>query len=82
MNATTNENLTIQTAGTLIALRIAVSALMGTHPEPKKVLALMKELVNSSGVKNEEFPTNIRDQSEMVLKEFASHLEKNIDEAH
>jgi hypothetical protein len=66
-----------QVAGTLIAFRIAINAIMKTHPEPEKLLASIKETVVAAGSPEGNLPAPIQVVFDEVLLELTSHLRAN-----
>ena len=75
MSENLKDEFHFQTAGTLIAIRVVLAALLKDHPDPQKLLKNINELVEISGARKESFPTPIRENFDSILNELSSHLE-------
>lgn len=64
----------VQTIGTLLAVRVVISAMLKTHPEPEKLLAAIKKILNSPNAFDGQFPPALQAQFDERIQEMTSHL--------
>ena len=75
MNTSQDEDVMFQMAGTLISLRLAISGLMATHPQPEELKGALQLLIQNSGFSS--LPDPIRGYADQVMKEFLGSLDVN-----
>jgi len=63
-----------QVAGSLLALRVVVAALVRTHPAPEQLLQEIKNLMDSQAELEKRLPDPIETAFDGRLHEFTSHL--------
>lgn len=67
-----------QVSGTLIALRIVISALMKTHPDPEELLSAIRDILREPNVMDGQLPEAVQSNVDEILSEITSHLRKRI----
>ena len=67
-----------QVSGTLIALRIVISALMKTHPDPEELLNTIRDILREPGAMDGQLPEAIQSNVDEILSEITSHLRKRL----
>lgn len=68
----------VQVSGSLIAMRIVLAAILKTHPEPRKVLQAVNDLLKLPGALDGQLPEPIQAVLDERLQELLSHLHKRI----
>lgn len=74
------EDLPIQTAGSIITLKIILAAMLKTHPNPEELLVAIDDIAQTSGARNPQLYGPIRKQVDDGIEELTSHLRKSIQE--
>ncbi len=64
----------MQTAGTLLAVRAVLAALLRNHPEPQQLLNDIREILNGPNSHDGQLPTPIQAAFDERMREFTSHL--------
>lgn len=74
MDVILKDEFHFQTAGTLIALRIIIAAMMKTHPDPETLLSAIQETLQASGSPDGGLLAPIQAAFDERLQEMTSHL--------
>ncbi len=74
MTSIQKDEFHIQTAGTLLALRLIIAAMLKTHPKPDHLLTAIKELLQAQGVLAGNLPAPFQAAFDERMQEMTSHL--------
>jgi len=64
----------MQTAGTLIAVRVVLAALLKAHPAPEQVLREIRSILNAPGALDGELLGPVQAVFDERMQELTSHL--------
>jgi hypothetical protein len=76
----TKDEFHMQMAGSIIAIRIVIAALMKTHPHPEMLLQEIQSLISSQPTLEGNLPAPIQAAFDERLSEFTSHLYQRINQ--
>lgn len=74
----TKDEFHFQTAGTLLAHRVIIAAILKSHPEPNKLLDAIKSLLNGQSLLDGNLPAPIQSAFDERMQEMTSHLYERI----
>ena len=69
------DDFDFQIAGTLIAMRVVLAAVLKEHQEPEKLRKTIIDLAEMSGATSGKLPSPIRENFDNILQELTSHLD-------
>lgn len=64
----------VQVAGSLLAVRVILAALLKNHPAPDKLLADIREVMRGPNAGDGQLPGPIQASFDERMQEFTSHL--------
>lgn len=73
-----NDEFQAHVAGSSVAIRLVLAALVKTHPEPEQLLQEIQSLMNTQTKLNGRLPAAIDVAFNEQLHEFTSHLNARI----